>query len=156
LIRRDYHLEMAESERRNEAARAEVATIVTDAVQAVLNDCTAAVAAVDYGAEWRLLAQRGPVDVAASWRQLVAWHDRDGDPSSPPLDSLVLKIPVTGMRAMLVVVPVPGTARPGRAEEIVRPLVEAGAILFGAAGSAAPNEPLLRLVGEPHRSRTTR
>jgi hypothetical protein len=146
LIRRDHRLELSESTRRNDAARARVATVLTDAVQALVSNCTAAVVAVDYGAEWQLLAQRGPLDVSSCWRQLVARHDRDGDHVADPRAPVVVEIPFAGVRAMLVVVPVGGSTLPSGLREIVRPLLEAGEILLGAAGSAPPSERSLRLV----------
>jgi hypothetical protein len=135
----------------HEAARARVAVVLTDAVHALVADCTAAVAVVDYGAEWRLLAQRGPVDISPIWRHVVARRDRDGDSALDPGASVVVEIPFAGFRATLIVVSVPGTALPPRMPEIVRPLLDAAAILLAGAGSAAASERSLRLVPESQR-----
>jgi hypothetical protein len=150
VIRRDNPLEPSDSTWRNDAALSEVAIVLADAVHALVVGCTAAVVVVDPGSRWRLLAQRGPLDVSSSWRQLVARHARNGDLAWEPHEPLVLPFPSPALRAMLVAVPVDGISLPDAVREIVRPILDAGGILLGAAGSAAPDDRgVLRLVAQP-------
>lgn len=153
MIRRDHRLEPSESPWRNDAALSEVAIVLADAVHALVVGCTAAVVVVEPGSEWRLLAQRGSLDVSSSWRQLVARHARTGDRAWEPHEPLVVPFPSPAIRAMLVAVPVDGISLPAGVREIVRPILDAGGILLGEAGSAAPGDRgVLRLVAQPDTS----
>jgi hypothetical protein len=152
VIRRDHRLEPPESHWRNDAELSKVAFELADAVHALVVGCTAAVVLVEPGSEWRLLAQRGALDVSSSWRRLVARHARSGDEAWDPNEPLVVPFPSPAIRVMLVAVPVDGISLPAGVREIVQPILDAGGILFAAAGSAGAGERGgLRLVGASDR-----
>ena len=146
MIRRDHRIQRSVRERTDEML-AGVAMVLAEAVQDMLPGCTAAVVAVELGCEWRVLATRGPRDISC-WRHLVADHDRGNDSGCGPGDPVVMQFPSAGFRAMLIVLPAGGGSLAPDVRETVRPLLDAGGVLLGAAGSAAPSDGAhLRLVG---------
>jgi hypothetical protein len=146
MIRRDHRIDIAERTRQREAALTEAGAGLADAVHSLIPGCTAAVVVVETGPNWRMLAQRGPVEMEGCWRQLVALHarghDREGRQSGG--EALVVPFRAERIRAMLVAVPAAGGSLPRGMHEIVRPLLDAGGLLLDAAVGAAGGT--LRLV----------
>ena len=60
MIRKEHRIEIADIARRNEVVLADAAFRIAYAVHALIPGSTAAVVVVGAGAEWRMLAQRGP------------------------------------------------------------------------------------------------
>jgi hypothetical protein len=146
VIRRDHRIQRSARAGTDEAL-AGVAIVLAEAAQDLVPGCTAAVVAVDLGCEWRVLAKRGPQDISSCWRHLVADHDRGVDSGSGPSDPVVMQFPSAGFRAMLIVLPADGGSLAPDVRETVHPLLDAGGVLLGAAGSAAPSDHShLRLV----------
>ncbi len=147
MIRRDHRIDIAERSRQREAALTEAGAGLADAVHSLVPDCTAAVVVVETGPNWRMLAQRGPVEMESCWRQLVALHARGHDRPEGrqrACEALVVPFRAERIRAMLVAVPAAGGSLPGGMHEIVRPLLDAGGLLLDAAVGAAGGT--LRLV----------
>ena len=136
MIRKEHRIESAEIARRNDVVLADAAFRVADAVHALIPGCTAVVAIVGVGSEWRMLAQRGPQDLSGAWRRLVAETTRIGDPGCEHPGALVVPVPSERISARLVMVPLAGVSLPESAHRIVRPLLDAGGVLLDSALSA--------------------
>jgi hypothetical protein len=76
---------------------------LADAARALAPSCTTAVA-VEVGSRWQLLAQAGNVDVASDWRGTLAASSGGGDGPRQGDGYAVAVIPVSGFRALLILV----------------------------------------------------
>jgi hypothetical protein len=133
VIRREHRADVAELARAHEDALVAVGREVAEAVHALIPGCTAAVVLADTGPEWRMLAQCGPGDLTRSWRRLVAGTARITHMPGGPHDALVTPLRSSRINVMLVAVPEGGSSLPPSAQQIVRPLLDAGGILLDAA-----------------------
>jgi hypothetical protein len=131
VIRREHRIEVAEIAREREPALTGVAVEVVDAVHALMGDCTVAVVIADVGSGWKMLAQAGPEDLSSSWRGLVADASRAATRPDQK-GAVVARLGSSLIRTLLVAVPRAGTSLPSAAVRIVRPLLDAGGILFDA------------------------
>ena len=113
-----------------ERAFARVAEGLADAIHALLPSCAAGIVVIESGGEWRLLAQRGPIDLSPTWRERVARHVRAGDRASDDGGCLVAPFSAVALRVMLVLVPVADAPGLPRLQTIVQPLLDAGGILL--------------------------
>ena len=126
MIRKEHRIEIADIARRNEVVLADAAFRIAYAVHALIPGCTAAVVVVGAGAEWRMLAQRGPEDLSGSWRRLVAGTARVEACEPVRSGALVLALPSERISARLVLAPLGAGTLPREARRIVQPLVDAG------------------------------
>jgi hypothetical protein len=122
----------------------EIARGLAHGVRTLVPTCTAGVV-VGIGTDWQLLAQAGPIDLAASWRQGEADDVRDNDVSLSHTGSLVAPFAAVSLHALLVL-RCDGELPP-RAHEVVQPLLDAGGILLDRAlGVQARDRTIRRVV----------
>jgi hypothetical protein len=145
VIHREHRADIAEIARRHEQELAAIGQEVADAVHALIPDCSAAVVLAETGPEWRMLAQAGPDDLEHSWRRLVAGASRVTHSWVGQDEALVAPLSSARISAMLVAVPRRGASLARSTGQVVRPLLDAGAILLDAALS----DDLERLRREP-------
>jgi hypothetical protein len=138
---------------RGEFALRRVASGLAEAIHTVLPRCTAALVVVGEGLEWRLLAQRGGVDISSGWRETVACDVRDSDRSYEEADYLVAPFSAVALHVVLVLAPSAGEPLTLGARVIVQPFLDAGGILLDqalAGGSA--DFPLRCVIGDELRA----
>jgi hypothetical protein len=122
-----------------------IAAGLADGVHTLIPSATAAVV-VAIGPEWQLLASRGPVDIAESWRSAVANQVRDSDLPQQHGDYLVAPFSAVGMHALLIVASETSEQMPRRAHALVQPLLDAGGILLDRAIVVQQRERAVRRV----------
>jgi hypothetical protein len=110
----------------------EIAAGLAAGVHALVPSTTVAVVAA-IGSEWQLLASRGSIDVAATWRATIANQVRDSDLPQKHGNYLVSPFASVDMHALLIVTAESAEQMPRRANAIVQPLLDAGGILLDRA-----------------------
>jgi hypothetical protein len=135
-----------------EAALQKVADGLADAVHTLLPDCTAAIVVVGAGPEWRLLAQRGGLDISANWRRTVARQVRDSDRSHDASDYLVAPFSAVALHVMLLLLPDSGERLAAGVRVVVQPLLDAGGILLDRAATEGRTFTARRVVEDELRS----
>ena len=89
-------------------------------------DCTVGVVA-GIQSEWQLLAQRGPIDVAATWRPSLANRVRATDRARQMVDYLVAPFSSVGVHVLLVLIAAPVQRLPARVRPAMQSLLDDGA-----------------------------
>jgi hypothetical protein len=123
----------------------EIANGLADGVHTLIPAATAAVV-VAVGSDWQLLAARGPIDIAATWRATVANQVRDSDLPQQHADCLIAPFSSVGMHALLIVATESADQMPRRAHGIVQPLLDAGGILLDRALAVQERDRAVRRV----------
>lgn len=123
----------------------EIANGLADGVHTLIPTATAAVV-VSVGAEWQLVAQRGPIDITDSFRADVACQVRDSDLPQQHGDLLVAPFSAVGLHALLVVAADSKEQMPRRAHALVQPLLDAGGILLDRAIAVQERDRAVRRV----------
>lgn len=120
-----------------------VATGLADGIHGLAPTCTAGVV-VAIGAQWQLLAQQGPADIASAWCASVAARVRDGDRAIEDANTVVTPFSSVTTHALLVLVAEPG----GHvlSAESVQPLLAAGGVLLDRALAAQRRDREVRRV----------
>jgi hypothetical protein len=101
---------------------------------------------VSIGSEWQLLASRGSIDIAATWRATVANQVRDSDLPQKHGNYLVSPFASVGLHALLIVAAESAEQMPRRANAIVQPLLDAGGILLDRALAVQERDRAVRRV----------
>lgn len=148
MIRWHDHREASRDAERGEFALGRVAAGLADAIHTVLPRCTAALVVVGEDSEWRVLAQRGAVDVSSGWREAVARGVRDSDRSFEEANYLVAPFSAVALHIMLVLAPPVGEPLTEGAHVMVQPLLDAGGILLDQALTAGTRDFRRRRVVE--------
>jgi hypothetical protein len=146
MIRWHDQREASRDAEREEFVLGRVAAGLADAIHTVLPRCTAALVVVGDDSEWRLLAQRGAVDVSSGWREAAAREVRDSDRSFEEADYLVAPFSAVALHVMLVLAPPAGEPLTLGARVIVQPFLDAGGILLDQALAVGSRDFLLRCV----------
>ncbi len=123
----------------------DIAEGLANGVQTLLPRCTAGVV-VGLGAEWQLLAARGPGDVAAHFDEALAAQVRDSDVAAQHGGLLVAPFSSVTGHVLLVLVADDGLELPERAAAIVQPLLDAGGILLDRALAVQDRDRAVRRV----------
>jgi hypothetical protein len=123
------------------ATRQETAT----GVHTLLPSCSAAIV-IGVGAEWQLLAARGPQDIAASFDEALAAQVRDSDVPAEHDGRLVAPFSSVTGHVLLVLVADEGLQLPERAFAIAQPLLDAGGILLDRALAVQDRDRAVRRV----------
>jgi hypothetical protein len=122
-----------------------VATGLADGIRSLVPTCTVGVI-VGVGAQWQLLAQHGPADIASTWRASVAARVRDSDRAIEDADTVVTPFSSVTLHALLVLVAEPGGHVEISADGFVQPLLAAGGVLLDRALAAQRRDRALRRV----------
>jgi hypothetical protein len=122
-----------------------VAAGLADGIHSLAPTCTAAVA-VAIGAQWQLLAQQGPADVASTWRASVAERVRDSDRTIEDANIVVAPFSSVRLHALLVLVAEPAGRVQFSADSFVEPLLAAGGVLLDRALAAQQRDRAIRRV----------
>jgi hypothetical protein len=128
---------------RGSLALLEIAEGLTLGMRTLVPTCTTAVV-VGVGSDWQLLAQAGPIDVSALWRQDVADLVRDTDVARVARDYVVAPFAAVCLHALLILVS--DTEIPARAIEIAQPLLDTGGILLDRALEVQARDRVVRRV----------
>jgi hypothetical protein len=126
-----------------ERALVRVADGLAHAIHTLLPGSTAAVVVVGHGSEWRMLGQRGPIDLSSTWRHAVARRVRDSDPRAAD-EYLIAPFSAVALEIMLVLAGPADGPDPDSIRVIVQPLLDAGGILLDRALATTRLDP-------PHR-----
>jgi hypothetical protein len=118
-----------------ERALVRVADGLAHAIHTLLPGSTAAVVVVGLGSEWRLLGQRGPVDLSPTWRHAVARRVRASDRPHEVDEYLIAPFSAVSLEILLVLRRGADTPDLARLRVIVQPLLDAGGILLDRASA---------------------
>lgn len=135
-----------------------VAVGLADGIRTLVPDCTIGVVA-GIRSEWQLLAQRGPIDVAATWRPSLANRVRASDRAAQMVDYLVAPFSSVGVHVLLVLIAAPGQRLPARVRPAMQSLLDDGGVLIDRALAAQVHDRAIRRDvllcqqrhGAPHR-----
>jgi hypothetical protein len=123
----------------------EIAAGLAAGVHTLIPSTTVAVVAA-IGPEWQLLASRGPIDIAATWRATIANQVRDSDLPQKHGNSLVSPFASVDVHVLLVVAAESVEQMPRRANALVQPLLDAGGILLDRALAVQQRDRAVRRV----------
>lgn len=122
-----------------------VATGLADGINTLVPGCTVGVVAGIHS-EWQLLAQRGPIDVAATWRPALANRVRASDRARQTADYLVAPFSSVSLHVLLVLIAAPGHRLPARVRPAIQSLLDDGGVLLDRALAAQVHDRLIRRV----------
>ena len=122
-----------------------VATGLADGIKTLVPECTVGVVAGIHS-EWQLLAQRGPIDIATTWRPSLANRVRASDRARQTADYLVAPFSSVSLHVLLVLIAAPGQRLPARVRPAMQSLLDDGGVLLDRALAAQAHDRLIRRV----------